>query len=96
MRVNVRLFGILAILAKERAVALEMAEGATLGNVLAELAERFGPEFADHIFRIPGEMHSYCGVFVNNAQVNDLNKELRANGSAPEVGMILLMASEGG
>ncbi len=96
MLVNVRLFGILAILAKERSVALQMAEGATLGDVLTELGKRFGKGFADHIFRVPGEMHSYCGVFLNNAQVDDLNEELRANGSAAEVGMILLMASEGG
>ena len=96
MRVNVRLFGILAILAKERSVALQMAERATLGDVLTELGKRFGGEFADHIFRVEGEMHSYCGIFVNDAMVNDLNEELRANGPAAEVGMILLMASEGG
>jgi molybdopterin converting factor small subunit len=96
MRVNVRLFGILAILAKERSVALQLDEPATLGDVLAELAQRFGREFADHIFRVEGEMHSYCGVFVNNAQVRDLKQELPAGGAAAEVGMILLMASEGG
>lgn len=96
MMVNVRLFGILGIMARERLVALHMAERATLGDVLTELGRRFGREFADQILRVPGEMHSYCQVFVNNAQVDDLKQELQANGPAAEVGMILLMASEGG
>lgn len=96
MIVNVRLFGILAILAGERMVAFEMESGATLGDVITGLGKRFGREFVDRIFRIPGEMHSYCQVFVNDAQVNDLDVELKCNGSPAEVGIILLMASEGG
>ena len=96
MVVNVRLFGILAILAGERMVAFELESGATVGDVIAELGNRFGREFVDRIFRIPGEMHSYCQVFVNDAQVNDLDMELKTNGSPAEVGIILLMASEGG
>lgn len=96
MLVKVRLFGILSLLANERLVALDMAEGATLGDVLTELGRRFGREFTDRILRVPGEMHSYCQVFVNNAQVDDLDTELKVSGSAAEVGMILLMASDGG
>lgn len=96
MIVNVRLFGMLGVLLKKRLVALQMAEGATLGDVLTELGKRFGAEFTDRVLRAPGEMHSYCHVFVNDAQVEDLDKELKANGSTAEVGMILLMASEGG
>ena len=96
MVVNVRLFGMLGIFAKERSVALQMAERATLGDVLEELRKRFGREFMDRILRVPGEMHSYCQVFVNNTQVDDLDKELESNGSVAEVGMILFMASEGG
>lgn len=96
MLVNVRLFGILSLLANERLVTLDMAEGATLGDVLMELGRRFGRDFADRILRAPGEMHSYCQVFVNNTQVDDLDTEVKASGSAAEVGMILLMASDGG
>ncbi len=73
-----------------------MADGATLGDVLVELGGRFGREFTDRLLRVPGEMHSYCQVFVNNTQVSDLGMELRADGSAAEVDMILLMASDGG
>ena len=94
--VNVRLFGILNLLSNERLVTLPMAEGATLGDVLTELGKRFGREFMERILRAPGEMHSYCRVFVDNDQVDDLNKQLVVNGSAAEVGMILLLASDGG
>ena len=96
MIVNVRLFGILAILARERMVAFEMESGAILGDVITELGKRFGKEFVDRIFRVPGEMHSYCQVFVNDAQVNGLETKLKSNGSPAEVGIIHLMASEGG
>jgi molybdopterin converting factor small subunit len=96
MIVNVRLFGMLGILANQRLVAFELESSATLGDVLAELEKRFGREFVDRIFRVPGEMHSYCQVFVNNAQVNGLETELKTNGAPAEVGIILLMASEGG
>lgn len=96
MIVNVRLFGMLGILANQRLVAFELESGATVGDVLAELEKRFGREFIDRLFRIPGEMHSYCQVFVNDAQVNGLETKLKSNGSPAEVGIILLMASEGG
>jgi len=96
MIVNVRLFGILGILANQRLVAFEMESGAILGDVITELGKRLGKEFVNRIFRVPGELHSYCQVFVNNAQVNDLDMELKSNGAPAEVGIILLMASEGG
>jgi len=96
MIVNVRLFGILGKLANKRLVALLMPESATLGDVLAELGKRFGQEFVDRVLRAPRELHAYCQVFVNDNQVDDLETRLKANGSAAEVGIILLMASEGG
>ena len=96
MVVNVRLFGMLRILANQRLVAFELDSCATLGDVLAELGRRFGGEFVNRIFRVPGEMHSYCQVFVNETQVSDINLELKTNGAPAEVGIILLMASEGG
>ena len=96
MVVNVRLFGILRLLANQRLVAFELDSGATLRDVIAELGSRFGREFVGRIFRVPGELHSYCQLFVNNAQVNDLDMQLKTNGAPAEVGIILLMASEGG
>ena len=81
MIVNVRLFGILRILANQRLVAFELESGATLGDVISELCRRLGKEFVSRIFRVPGEMHSYCQVFVNNAQVNDLDVQLKTNGA---------------
>lgn len=96
MVVNVRLFGILAILAKERRIALNLPAGATLGDVIAALGSRLGSKFLESILRIPGELHSYCEVFVNNERVEQFGTVLQATGSAAEVGIILLMASEGG
>ncbi len=96
MVVNVQLFGILGILAKERRVALNLPAGSTLGDVVAELGRRFGRRFLENIVRVPGELHSYCEIFVNNQRVDQFGAVLEAAGSAIEVGIILLMASEGG
>lgn len=96
MVVNVRFFGLLAAMAGERRVTLSLPEGSTLGDVVAELGKRFGQNFLDSIVRAPGEMHSYCQAFVNDTQVDDLAAGLEAGGPAAEVGLILLMASEGG
>lgn len=94
--VTVRLFGILAALTHERLIKLHLPTGSTVGDVIAELGERFGRDFLDRIVRVPGELHSYCELFVDSEQVDDLNTEIKANGAAAEIGVILFMASEGG
>jgi molybdopterin converting factor small subunit len=94
--ITVRLFGILAALARQRLVQFHLPRGSTLGDVVDALGQRFGGSFVERILRVPGEMHSYCALFVNGAQVDDLNMELTAEGEAAEIGVILFMASEGG
>jgi hypothetical protein len=41
-------------------------------------------------------LHSYCALFVNGEQVEDLKTEIRPAGATAEIGVILFMASEGG
>jgi molybdopterin converting factor small subunit len=94
--VTVRLFGILAVLTHERLVELTLPEGSTVGDVLSELGKRFGADFLARILRMPEELHSYCSLFVNGKQLDDLNTEVPADGAAAEVSVILFMASEGG
>lgn len=94
--VNVRLFGMLAALTRERLVTLHLPKGSTLEDVISELGRRFGMDFLDRILRVPGELHTFCQLFVDGEQVDDLGKEIGASGGVAEIGMILLMASEGG
>ena len=94
--VTVRLFGILAALARQRLVVFHLSAGANVGDVLAELGNRFGRDFFERIVRRPGELQSCCALFVNNEQVDDLNTEIKSSGTATEIGVILFMASEGG
>jgi molybdopterin converting factor small subunit len=94
--VTVRLFGILALLTRERLVELTLSKGCTAGDVLSELGNRFGAEFLARILRVPGELRTYCALFVNGKQVDDLNTEIAADHAPAEVGVILFMASEGG
>ena len=94
--VTVRLFGILALLTRERLVEMTLPRGATAGDVLNELGKRFGPDFLLRILRVPGELRTYCAFFANGEQVNDLNKEVAHDGGPAEIAVILFMASEGG
>lgn len=96
MDVNVRLFGILRFLAQERVVKLNIGEGSNVSDVITELGKRLGAHFLSRIVRAPGELHSYCQIFVNDTQVDDLATQIKPNGRAVEVGIILLAASEGG
>jgi hypothetical protein len=94
--VTVRLFGILALLTHERVIHFLLPERATVGDVIAELGKRFGDDFLDRVLRVPGELHSYCSLFVNGEQVDELNLEIAPDGAAADIGVILFMASEGG
>lgn len=94
--VTVRLFGILAVLTHERVIQFNLPKGSTVGQVISELGKRFGGDFLDRVLRVPGELHSYCSLFVNGEQADDLNTEIGADGTAAEIGVILFMASEGG
>lgn len=94
--VTVRLFGILALLTRQRLIDMTLAKGATAGDVLGELGRRFGPDFLARIVRVPGELRSHCAFFANGEQVNDLNTEVAREGGPAEIAVILFMASEGG
>jgi hypothetical protein len=94
--VNVRLFGILALLTRQRLVEMTLARGATAGDVLGELGKRFGPDFLARLLRVPGELRSHCAFFANGEQVNDLNTEVACGCGPAEITVILFMASEGG
>lgn len=94
--VTVRLFGLLAVLTHERSVQMYLPRGSTVDDVVNELGKRFGRDFVERILRVPGELHSYCALFVNGEQVEDLKTEIRPAGATAEIGVILFMASEGG
>jgi molybdopterin converting factor small subunit len=72
--VRLRLFGFLERLAGHRETSIEMGDDATLLDVLSDLAERYGAEFAAAIFRAPHEVQTHLRLFMNDkqAEVNDL------------------------
>jgi hypothetical protein len=41
-------------------------------------------------------LYSYCSLFLNGEQVDDLSLKIAPDGAATEIGVILFMASEGG
>lgn len=94
--VIVRLFGILAVLTHERVIQFNLPKGSTVGHIVEELGKRFGADFLSRILRVPGELQSYCSLFVNGEPADDLKAQIGADGAPAEVVVILFMASEGG
>ena len=96
VEVTVRLFGMLNAMTGVRHLELDLPESASLRDALDALEQRFGSQFTERILRTPTALHTYMRIFVNDAEVTDLEAELVTNATAPEVSMFLLPAAEGG
>ncbi|MBI2317000.1 MAG: MoaD/ThiS family protein [Betaproteobacteria bacterium] len=94
--VNVWLYGSLASVAAERPLALELPSDFTVGEVLAQLGQRYGEEFSHQVIGADGRKLRHCRVFVNGLPADDPEAPVHAGPSPALVEMILLTAIEGG
>jgi hypothetical protein len=81
--------------ASERDVELSLPEGATAGDLLARLAERFGPHFGGAVSgdaRIPREVR----MFVGGDIVASREERLAAPGGLAPVTVVLVSPIAGG
>lgn len=90
----VRFLGALARIAGEREATVEIAEHATIGDVLEVLASRYDPRFAASIFAAPGRLHSYLRVFIDDEEAA-VDTPV-AHATTPRMSMLLFPAIEGG
>lgn len=94
--VNVWLYGSLASVMARRPLALQLAEGFTLGEVFTELGRRYGKAFSDRVIGADGKKFSHCRVFVDGLPADDIEIPIPAGASPAMVEIILLTAIEGG
>jgi molybdopterin converting factor small subunit len=96
MEVAVRVHGALRSAARARDLALSLPESATVGDLLARLAERFGPPFAKGAAspdaRVPREIR----VFVGGELKASRDERLAARPGAAPVTVVLLSPISGG
>lgn len=90
------LFGSLAPAGVERPLTLTVALPARLGDVMARLAERFGPDFLARVLDAQGGTHSHCRLFIDGQPVEDIATPLAAESQPTQIEMILMTAAEGG
>lgn len=95
-QVRIQLFGVLAARSPEPTVQLEIDASATLGDLLALVAERLGEWFLDCVRDESGHKRRHCRIFVGGYPIEDLQTPLRAAADPSEVEIILLIAPEGG
>jgi hypothetical protein len=89
-------YGTLASVLAERPLELQLPEGFSVGDVLAELGRRYGPEFSDLVIGADGRKFRHCRVFVDGLPADDVETPVRVGRSPALVEIILLTAIEGG
>lgn len=94
--IRLKLMGPLARLAGERETRLLVGEGATVRDLLGLLAARYGPEFADAIFRTAGEVHTHLRTFLDERDADLGDRIAGDGGTAPEVAVLIIPGFEGG
>jgi hypothetical protein len=94
--IRLTLMGPLGRLAGERETRLHVDESATVRDLLTLLAERYGLEFAEAIFRAPGEVHTHLRAFIDE-QDAELEDRIARDGGAPAaVAVLIVPGFEGG
>lgn len=93
IEVRLKLLGPLGRLAGQREATVSVDEGATVLELLAALAERWGPAFASAVFRTPGAPHTHLRVFLDDA---DADVDTRLLGDGRGVTVMVLPIFEGG
>jgi len=94
--VTVELYGVVRDLVKESKVEVSLPdrEGASYGDVLESLAQRFGPAFRDRLFG-PQGLLSHVKLYAGGKQIMDLDQAL-PDGEGPLVRIIVFAAAGGG
>lgn len=94
--VSVRFLGFLGRVAGGREARVEVEEGVTVLDLLRYLADGLGPEFADAVFRVPGEAHTHLRVFVNERDAAVTDRVAPEGESSASVAVLILPVFEGG
>lgn len=95
-RINVWLYGTLAMDVAERPVRLQLPAPFSTDMVIRELGRRLGDAFRERVLDADGRKLCYCRIFVDGAEVEDPMQPIRAGAAPATVEMILLTAIEGG
>lgn len=94
--VDVWLYGSLASVMAKRPLQLQLSQGFSVGDVIAELGRRYGKVFSDRVIGADGRKFSHCRVFVDGMPAEDIEAPVTAGPSPAMVEIILLTAIEGG
>ena len=94
--VKVWLYGSLANVVEQRPLELPLPQGFSVSDVMAELGQRYGEEFREHVFDTDGRKTRLCRVFVDGMPADDVDVPVHTGSTQAEVEMILLTAIEGG
>ncbi len=89
-------YGTLASVLAERPLELQLPEGFSVRDVLAELGRRYGSEFSDLVIGGDGRKFRHCRVFVDGLPADDVETPVHVGSSPALVEIILLTAIEGG
>ena len=91
---RVDIFGALASRLEQRRFLVDLPAGGSVHDIVREVAQRAGPQFAARALTPSGELQRCCRAFVDGAPVEDPHARLPGGPAALE--LILLTSAEGG
>lgn len=93
--VKVKLMGDIAGVFGKRDFELALPDGATVGQLLRNLCEKYGQSFSKEIFNAAGGLMPTLAIFVNGEDIKSLNG-LDTAVSGSKVELVVLPIYEGG
>lgn len=93
--VKVKFMGDLPALIGQRSVVFNIADGGTVGDLLARLSSAYGDAFTHRLFSAPGALHHYIVIFVGGRDIKELGGLAAPLGDS-EVEVVMLPMFEGG
>ncbi len=93
--VSVKCLGFLRHVVQAGEVGIAVDAEATVGDLLRALADRYGRDFSEAVFRVPGEVHTHVRVFLNEEEAR-VGDRVAPGGAPAEVAVLVVPGFEGG
>jgi len=96
--VKVKFYGVIKNVVDEREAELVLPDGSRVRDLIASLAERYGPRFAERMLTSEGHIQNYVKMLFNDNPVNSTGLETRLSGTAesPAEVIVHIIPSYGG
>ena len=96
--VKVKFYGVIKNIVDERQAELVLPDGSRVRDLIASLAQKYGPRFAERMLTSEGHIQNYVKMLVNDSpiDVNGLDTRLLGTAESPAEVIVHIIPSYGG